>query len=73
MEKLIIDRIEGNFAICENEKCDIINISLDDLPEGAKEGRVLILKSDQTYIFDVEEENKRRERILKLQNSIFSD
>ena len=33
---LIIDRFEGEFAVCENEKSEMINIERSKLPREAK-------------------------------------
>ena len=71
MKKLIVDRMEGNFAVCETETSDIINISLDILPEGAKEGSVLQF-SEGKYNLLYKEEEERKKRISELQDDIFS-
>lgn len=39
--KLIVDRIEGNFAVCETEMRNMVDLSLDILPHNIKEGNVL--------------------------------
>ena len=52
--KLIIDRFEGEFAVCENEEGKMINISRNKLPKEAKEGDVIIIEKEKVYI-DVEE------------------
>ena len=68
--KYIIDRIENGFAVCETEEMEIVNISLDILPEEVKEGSVLLFE-DGKYVLLAEEEKERRERILSLQDDIF--
>ncbi len=35
---LIVDRFEGNYAICENEEGNMVNILLKNLPGEVKEG-----------------------------------
>ena len=37
----VIDRFEGDFAICEKDDKKLINIEKDKMPFGAKEGDVL--------------------------------
>ena len=36
MRKLIIDRFEGTYAICEDQEKKMVAISLNELPQGAK-------------------------------------
>ncbi len=70
--KYIVDRIEGNLAVCETENMSVTVISLADLPAGTHEGSVVIFKNG-TYTLDVDEEQKRRDRILALQDGIFDE
>lgn len=65
--KWIIDRIEGNIAVCELPNCDTINISLSALPNGVKEGDVICL-----FVDEKEAEN-RKKKIDGLMNSLFKD
>lgn len=68
--RLIVDRIEEGLAVLEKEDMTRIHINLSELPEGAKEGSVL--SYDGTiYILDTEEEERRRKRILEMQNMIY--
>ena len=41
MEYYAIDRIEGNYAVCEKDGETMVNISRALLPDGAGEGNVL--------------------------------
>ena len=63
--KLIIDRFENNYAVCEKEDRTMINIEKSKLPENAKEGDVLIIKNDK-IIIDYEETSKRKKIIENL-------
>ena len=67
MRKLIIDRFEGDFAVCETEELNFIDIPKAALPSGAKEGDVL------TISLDKEETESRKEKIEGLMNSLFKD
>ena len=67
MRKLIIDRFEGDFAVCETEALEFIDIPKAALPSGAKEGDVL------TISLDKEETESRKEKIEGLMNSLFKD
>ncbi|MCH5320917.1 MAG: DUF3006 domain-containing protein [Eubacterium sp.] len=65
--KWIIDRIENNTAVCEIENGKTIDVILDALPEGVKEGDVINISVDTT------ETENRKEKIDKLMNSLFKD
>ena len=41
MRTLIIDRFEGNFAICEDENQKYFGIDQGEIPKDAKEGDIL--------------------------------
>ena len=43
MEYYAIDRIEGNYAVCEKDGETMVNISRALLPDGAGEGSVCLL------------------------------
>lgn len=61
--KYIIDRIEGNYAVCEDENKRIVDISLESIQAMAKEGMSLTIVDD-TYIWvkQSQEENEKRKR-----------
>jgi hypothetical protein len=52
MKKYTIDRFEGNYAVCEDEKKVIIKIPKYKLPLECKEGDVLIQDEDGMYHID---------------------
>ncbi|NLC69287.1 MAG: DUF3006 domain-containing protein [Clostridiaceae bacterium] len=68
--RLIIDRFEGDFAVCENENRKMINIEKSKLPRRAKEGSVLIIKADKIELDHGETEN-RKARIRKMMDSLW--
>jgi len=68
--KLIIDRFEGDFAVCETEDRKMINIKRSLLPGDAKEGDVIIRTSDG-YRIDKDETAERKKRISKLIDDIW--
>lgn len=70
--KFIIDRFEEGFAVCENEKGIMVNVSRNKLPKEAKEGDVLIIEKENTYI-DVEETEKLRKEIEELTKDIWEE
>lgn len=68
--KVIIDRFEGKFAVCQKEDMSMINIVKTRLPEGAKEGDVLLVFNDSISI-DKEETDRLKKQIEKLSKDIW--
>ena len=57
--KVIIDRFEGDFAVCEKDDRTMIDIEKNKIPETAKEGDVLDIIDDKITIdFDATEKRK---------------
>ena len=65
MECFIIDRIEGNLAVCEDSTRSTVNILLEKLPHNVREGDCIICENGQ-YIIDENETQRRREENIKL-------
>ena len=59
--KIIIDRFEGNLALCEKEA---------QLPIGVKEGDVLV-EENGSFSVDTEATYQRREKIAQLMNDLW--
>ena len=69
--KVTIDRFEGEFAVCEKENRQMINIEKSKLPEMAKEGDILNIKNDIIAI-DFEATKKRAKEIEKLTDDFWN-
>ncbi|NLN59034.1 MAG: DUF3006 domain-containing protein [Gammaproteobacteria bacterium] len=63
---LTIDRFEGNFAVCETETREMVNIPLLVLP-GAVEGDII------NIVIDKSETEQQRKKIEKLMNDVWED
>ncbi len=70
--KIIIDRFEGEYAVCETEEKMFIDIPKTDIPEEAKEGDILS-KMDTGYRIEKTETEEKREEIKKRMNNLFVD
>lgn len=68
--KVIIDRFEGDFAVCEKEDKNMIDIERSKIPAEAKEGDALLVE-DNKIIIDEEETKKREERIKDLTKDLW--
>lgn len=42
--EVIIDRFEGDFAVCENKNREMINIERKLIPKDAREGDILVIR-----------------------------
>jgi len=64
--KYIIDRFEGDYAVCEDENVEFINIGRKFLPEGAVEGSSFYMDANgRTGLTDDSERRKRIESKMK--------
>ena len=72
MEKLIIDRVEGDIAVCELADKTMVDIELIKLPDGVSEGDVIGFDGE-TYFVDRDETNNRRQRIQNMMDDLFVD
>jgi hypothetical protein len=66
----IIDRFEGEYAICEIEADEMIKIEKCKLPKGVVEGDVVIIDGDNITI-DRDETQKRKDKIEKLMGELW--
>ena len=69
MEKYIVDRFEGDFAVLEKESGGTIDVPKEDIPD-AKEGDVLILENG-IYKVSMEETQRRKELIAEKMRKLF--
>lgn len=70
--RFIVDRIENEFAVCENENKEMVNISITELPINITE-KSIIDYIDNQYIVNDEEKIKREETIKEKMNSVWDD
>jgi hypothetical protein len=68
--KVVIDRFEGDYAVCEKENREMIDIKKNILPNEAKENDVLDIEGDK-IIIDIEETKKRKKDIEELTKDLW--
>ena len=68
--KLIIDRFEGNYAVCEKKDGSMINIEKDRISQEAKEGDVLEV-SEEGITIDEKATKNRKEEIEKMTKDLW--
>ena len=71
MMKVIIDRFEGDFAVCEKPDRKMLNIKRDKLPPDAKEGDALNIDGD-TITIDPAATAARQNAVNKLFSDLFN-
>jgi hypothetical protein len=71
MKKLIIDRFEGNYAVCESEDKSTDLVPKYKLPLGCKEGDCLVQDSEGMYQRDTEATKTKEKRIWDKMNRLF--
>ena len=63
--KVIIDRFEGDYAVVELPDGTMVDMPISLIPEGAREGDVLVIS------IDIDETAKRKERIKNLMDDLW--
>lgn len=70
---LVIDRFEGDFAVCENrETLEMENIEISKLPQNIKQGDVIKSKNNQ-YELDEQSRTEIEERIKNKMKNLFNN
>ena len=71
MKKLIVDRYEGQYTVCEQPKeKKYFAIETAEMPANAKPGAVVLISDEGVITVDEEETARRRKRILEKQNKL---
>lgn len=68
--RYIIDRFEGDFAVCETEDRQQLSVLKEELPPQVKEGSVLRVE-DGVYRLDLCWEEEHREKIREKMDRLF--
>lgn len=68
--KVVVDRFEGQYAVCEKENREMIDFEKSKLPSGVSEGDVLIIEGDNIYI-DLEETTRRKKKIEETMDDLW--
>ena len=66
-----VSRIEDGVAVLECPDKIFREFSVNLLPPDTAEGNILVKDENGQFIFDKEEELRRKKRLLELQNKIF--
>lgn len=69
--KVTIDRFEGDYAVCEKENREMIDIRKDSIPNDASEGDVLNIIGGKITV-NIEETKKRKKEIEELTKDLLA-
>ena len=73
VKEYTVDRIEGDYAVCEDSQTqEMVNIKIDSLPKGIKEGSVIKFENNE-YRIDEEKEKETSERIKQKMNNLWKN
>ncbi|MDN6196217.1 MAG: DUF3006 domain-containing protein [Atopostipes suicloacalis] len=70
--EVIVDRFEGDYAVCETENREMKDIPKEKLPKGVKEGDVLVI-TDEGISIHPAKRKEREQRINDLMNDLWED
>ncbi len=70
-KRLVIDRFEGKYAICEDSEQKYFAIETTELPADASEGCVLLISEEGELRLDTEETERRRKEMAEKQRRAF--
>ncbi len=68
---LIIDRFEGNLVVCKDNDNNLVELSVEVLPEEITEGDILVSK-DGAYYVDKDATEARRKMLNNKMNMLFN-
>ena len=69
-DRLIVDRLEEGYAVCEQEDRSMVRIPTDRLPAGVREGDVLAAQGGR-YRHDPAAAQKRKDEIENKRRLLF--
>ena len=67
--KYIIDRFEGNTAICEDDSMDHVERDIARLPEGVREGSAIVVGDDG--VISLVDDSEREKRIADKMKAVW--
>mgnify|MGYP005834766131 CR=1 FL=1 len=68
--RVTIDRFEGNYAVCETDSREMINLDRHTLPPDAREGDILLIEDNKISI-DKTATSNQKNKIDKLMNDLW--
>ena len=69
--KYSVERKEENIVLCEDDDGGQIKLDISELPQGVREGDIIV-RTESGYVIDREETESRRRKMAALQKSLFN-
>lgn len=66
-----VSRIEGDIVVLEFPDGSFNEVCISLLPNDVKPGNILKKNEENIFIYDFDEENLRKQKLIELQNKIF--
>ena len=73
MRHLTVDRIDGIYAICEDNERKMFAIPIAELPSSVREGDKLDIDDEGAVYINGEATDRARKSVRKKENSLFTD
>lgn len=70
--RVVIDRFEGEYAVCEQEDGSILQIEKQKIPREAGEGSVLFINGDK-IVLDKKETLKKKKEMNKWMENLWRE
>lgn len=71
--KLIVDRFEGKYIVCENEKGEMVNIPKEEVSVSVFEGDVFEIDDNKVSKILLEETLKRKQKIEEMVKNLWEN
>ncbi len=70
MKKLVIDRVEGQYTVCEDKDKKFFAILTSEMPKDCTTGTALIIDDNGEIKIDKEETQRLKEKMLRRKGNI---
>ena len=71
--KLIVDRFEGQYMVCETEKGEMVNIPKEEVSVSVSEGDVFEIDDNKVSKILLEETLKRKQKIEEMVKNLWEN
>ena len=72
MRKLSIDRIDGVYAVCEDENRKMFAIRLNEMPPNARAGDIITIDDEGVITIDNKETEEIKKKVRKEEDELWS-
>lgn len=73
MKILSVDRLDAEFAFCEDDDGNMFAIAISEIPEKTKSGDILVISDSGDIYIDREKTMERKREIRALEDELWYD